>query len=314
MTAPNPAASFPVPATTEQFRMGPLLTEAPAVDFWWNTQLGDGTYTAADEPEGWESIEYILPLDQVGGRDGAFTGPESVAPRVLEIKALIVAPNGQVLRDNCQKIRRILGPQGLPGPRQPVVWEQYDWRTGVRQAFVTRPQGGLRIRAIGGAHPGGEAAEISFQLVAANPVWKYQSGAIEFAEVGLLDTGLVEGRTYYKTFDYTYGSGGSPGGQLIAINNGDLPAWPVFTVRGEADAPIITNATTGQDWQIDTNLVSMQIVTVNSRTGVVTPGSVRLLGRPFALQPGANTITWRTASGAFHPEALLRLEWRSTSS
>jgi phage-related protein len=292
--------------------MGPLFTES-AADYWWNTQHADGAFTAISEPEGWESVDYKLPLDEVGGRDGAFTGPQSVGPRQLECEALIVAPTAQVLRQHLASIRRIFGPQALPGPRQPVVWEQYDYDSMQRLALVTRPSGRLRFVVAPGPVPGGVAAVVGFVLVAANPPWKYRSGEVEFDEVGLLDPGLIQGRTYDKVYDYTYGTGTAVGGEMQVFNSGNLSAWPTFYVTGPVDFPIITNATTGQLFQINKNMIAGEQVVIDSRTGQVTPSGVRLIGRPFPLAPGNNTIRWRSQSGAYDPAALLRLEWRSTS-
>jgi hypothetical protein len=313
MTAPNPLASFPVPTVAEQYRMGPLLTDSPSSDYWWNYQWPDGTYTACGEPEGWESIDYITPLDQVGGRDGALVGPQSVAPRMLECEALIVSPSADLLRQHLARIRALFGPQGLPGPRQPVVWEQHDFGTARRLALITRPTGKLSMRAVPGVVEGGLAAVVTFTLVAANPPWKYQAGAVEFGQIGLLNPALVSGRTYDKTYSYTYGASGPLGGEMVVINQGDLAAFPVFYVTGPVDFPIITNATTGQEFQVNRSMAAGEQVIIDSRIGTVTPGSVRLIGRPFPLAPGANTIRWRSASGTYQPAALLRLEWRSTS-
>ncbi len=309
---PNPLGSFPVPELDAMFRMGPLLTDS-GVDYWWNTQHEDGTYTACSEPEGWESLDYITPVDQVGGRDGGLTGPSSIGPRQLECEALIVSPTPQILRQHLAAIRRIFGPQGLPGPRQPVIWEQHDHGTGRRLALITRPVGRLRFTVQPGHVTGGTACVIAFTLSAINPPWKYQAGEVEADEVGLLNPGLVQGRTYSKTYPYTYGVAGAVGGEMQLFNAGDLSTWPRYIVTGPADFPIISNATTGQQFQINRNLIAGETVTIDSRTGQITPSSVRLIGRPFPLAPGNNTVRWRTQSGAYSAAALLRVEWRSTS-
>jgi hypothetical protein len=293
--------------------MGPLFTESPDHDFWWNTQLDDGTYTISADPVGWDSTAYVTPIDEVGGRDGGLYGPQSVAPRIIEVDALMVAPDAATLRQNIARIGRILGPQGEPGPRQPVIWEQHDFGTGERLALLTRPTGQARFPIVPGYARGGVAAQAQFQLVAANPVWKFRSGAAEWASVGLLDTSLVQGRTYNRTYDYTYGAATAIGGEMEVVNSGDLAAWPLFTVTGPVDTPIITNVTTSQDWAVNKVLAAGEVVTVDSRSGAVTPASVRLVGRPFALAPGSNTIRWRSLSGTYYPGALLRLDWRSTS-
>lgn len=308
----NALTSFVVPSTRSQYRMGFAFEVDDETDFWWNRQLDDGTFTACEEPAGWNGLDYLTPLDQVGGRDGAFTGPPSVAPRILEITAGIVSPTPAGLHAHIGRLKRLLGPSRLPGPRPSVLWEQYEWEAGDRYALVCRPTGSFRSRVLGGPEEGGHAARITFQLVAANPVWKLRSGAVQSNQVGLLNSALVTGRTYDKTYNYTYGAGTSnPGGQMEVVNFGDLDTWANFTVTGAVNIPIITNSTTSQEFAINATLGSGEIVTIDGRTGVVDPANVRLIGRPFLLAPGTNTITWRGSDGVYHPNALLRMEWRS---
>lgn len=307
----NVLTAMPPVAPEGTYRMGPLL-ESSAADFLWNAQLPDGTLTACSEPVGWESLEYITPLDQAGGRDGALTGPQSVAPRLLDIQGLVVSPDTKTLHGHLQRLRRITGPQGLPGPRQQIVWEQFDYGVDQRLALITRPTGSLEIKIIPGWYAGGVAAQVVFQLVAANPVWKLRAGAVESAQVGLPQVSGATGRTYDKTYDYNYGAGTNPGGEMVVVNQGNLDTWPVFYITGPAATPIITNVTTGQEFAVIGDIVAGQTVTVDSRSGVVTPASFRLAGRPFPLAPGGNTIRWRRTDSVYDPAALLRLEWRST--
>lgn len=313
MTSPSTHATMPATDLDVQYRMGPLFAETPGVDFWWNTRLDNGAYTIVGEPVGWESAEYILPLDQVGGRDGAHTGPQSLGPKVLECSALIVAPNAQILRSMLQQLRRILGPQGDSGTRQPIIWEQHDWASGLRLALITRPSGRFAPVILSGPKVGGTGAQVTFTLTAATP-YRYQSGAAQFAEVGLLDASASSGRTYDKTYNYTYGGGGNPGGEMVVINNGDSLAWPTYQITGPAEFPIVQNATTGRQFQVLYDIAADEQVTINTSNGQIDPASVRLYGRPFPLAPGPNTIRWRTATGAYDPDARLRLEWRSTFS
>lgn len=311
MTVANPWAVIPVTGMEQRCRMGPLLTETPDVDFWWNTQLDNGTHTVADAV-GWPRNEYITPIDQVGGRDGGVLGPPSIAPKVLEISAVLSAPTPQALHESIERARYVLGPQTQTGPRGPVVWEQHDYRTGERLALVTRPVGIFDPVPVSGHVPGGFVATVQFSLVAANPVWKFKAGAIEQASAPLPNPALLGGRTYDKSYDYNYGSSTNPGGELTAINSGNLEADPLFIVQGPAVSPIITNATTGASFQILQTLADGETVTVDARTGTITPGSVRISGAPFKLVPGANTIRWRSADDLHYPAALLTLQWRST--
>lgn len=310
MTVANPWASFPVPDLTSQVRMGLGPTEDPS-DFWWNRQLDDGCYTVVNAV-GWEGLPFLTPIDQVGGRDGGLDGPSSIGPKSLSIEGVIVAPTPEILGANIARVRRLLGPGAVNGQRPPVYWEQYEWGAGERLFLRVRPENEFQAPPISGHVPGGLVAPVRFTLVAANPTWKFKAGAVETVSAGLMNPALVTGRSYNKTFNYSYGSATSPGGELIVNNTGDVYADAVFIVKGTVNAPIITNVTTGADFQVLAVLGDNDTVTIDGRTGVVTPGNVRLSGRPFKLAPGVNTIRWRDANDAYDPDALLTVQWRST--
>lgn len=311
MTVPNPWAVIPVTGMQQRCRMGPLLTETVGLDFWWNTQLPNGTHTVADALN-WDSTDYITPIDQVGGRDGGVLGPPSISPKTLEINGMLSAPTPQALHESIEQVRYLLGPQTLRGARGPVVWEQHDYRTGVRLGLVARPVGKLDPVVASGHVPGGYVATIRFNLVAANPPWKYKAGPLETAGAGLLNPALLGGRTYDKTYNWSYGSSSSPGGELQALNTGTLEAAPIFIVKGPALNPIITNATTGESFQVLATLSASDTVVIDARTGTITPGNIRISGAPFNLASGSNTIRWRSADDAYDPAALLTVQWRST--
>lgn len=83
-------------------------------------------------------------------------------------------------------------------------------------------------------------------------------------------------------------------------------------MQGPALNPVITNVTTGQSFQILATLATGDTVTVDSRTGTITPGSVRISGAAFKLAPGPNTVRWRSVDDVYDPAALLTVQWRST--
>jgi hypothetical protein len=301
---------FPQTTQPAWYRMGYDYATGPD-DFVFNYRLADGTSTAVQEPEGWEGVSYQTPLDQVAGRDGALVGPVSVGPMMLEINGAMVAPDPQTLRANIQRIRHLLGPKRLPGPRPPVVWEQWDFLTAQPLAVLARPTGQFTATPMVGGGRGGVATTFRFTLVASSP-WRYSSGAASSANVGLPNPAVVTGRTYDKTFDWSYGLGTNPGGTMTVINSGDLDAYPLFQVDGHADYPVITNGTTGASFGLNADILSGQTVTADAATGAITPGNVRAVGRPFVLAPGPNLISWRTTSGNYYSDARLTVTWRST--
>lgn len=305
MTAPNPNAYLPAVAEEGQYRLGDdFVTDSS--DVWFNTQWDDGTLITAAEPEGWEGLEFVTPIDTSGGRDGGLDGPQSIAPRMLPVVGAMVAPDPATLRRGIAAIRRKLG------PRKRVVWEQYDFGQDRRLAMICRAQGDWRATPEYGTAMGGVASKFSFTLVASNPPYKLASGAPEFVDIGLpVDT--VTGRTYNKTYSYNYGASTNPGGLGQADNTGDVDAWPMFEITGPVNSPIIDNQTTGRSYMVVGAIPALTTVTIDSRTGRVTPASYRLVGRPWVLVPGVNNIRWRASSGSFNPSANLRIIWRSTS-
>lgn len=297
-------AHLPAVAAEGQYRLGDGFSEL-SDDFWWNAEHDDGTLTACDEPEGWEGVEFITPIDTAGGRDGGLDGPQSIGPRVLPIQGMLVAPDAGTLRTKIRVLRAKLG------PRKRVVWDQYDFGARRRMGMVCRSQGDFRATPVPGNQLGGVATLVKFTLVAANPPWKMSTGAAEFVDIGL-PSGAVTGRTYNKTYNYTYGAVTNPGGSALAVNAGDVDAWPTFTITGPVDSPIITNETTGDVFMVVGTIAAASVVTIDARTGVVSPASTRLVDRPWKLVPGGNTVRWRANSGSFDPNANLRVSWRST--
>lgn len=297
-------AGFPIPASTALYRMGPLFTPS-ASDFIYNTRHADGTYTICKDPDGWHGLEFNTPIDLAGGRAGGLIGPQSIGVRTIDVAALIVAPTPQLLWQKIAAVRSILA------AKQPVIWEQYDFGVSLTLALIMRPTGKLVPSPAFSHQAGGLAATITYSLVAATP-WKYLSGSGENASVGLVNPALVTGRTYDKTYSYTYGASGNPGGVMQVTNQGDSPAYPVFTITGPVNFPTVVNVTTGQQFQVNAAIAAGSTVVIDANTGSVSPANIRLIGRPFVLAPGVNTIRWTDSLAAFDPAASLRLDWRST--
>lgn len=297
----NPPAHLPATGANVQYRLGSSFTPSDG-DVWWNRTEANGLISVAGEPEGWEAVVYNTPLDQVGGRDGALSGPVSRGPKTLEIRSVVVAPDGRSLRQRLAAIKTLL--------RSPVVWEQHDWGAEERLGMVCRAQGEFRPTPPFGHALGGIASRVNFDLVAPTPV-KYSVGDASTLELQL-PIGTVSGRTYDYTFNWNYGGVVIPGGTGVALNRGDEATWPVFRLVGPFSNATIQNETTGQEFTLQGLVEAGQEIVINARSGTVTPSKYRLLGRPWALAPGPNSIRWRATSGTPSPDARLFISWRST--
>lgn len=306
MSAPNPYYVLPKIGTNEQYRMGTSFLPDPANDFWWNTTdaLGNIAFTA--QPDGWDSLTFISPLDTAGNRDGGLAGPPTVGPRVLAISdAVLIGSSPANMRMLLSRLRSMLG------PRKSVVWEQFDYARGIRVALSCMANGDFTPSAPFGRSLGGEACTVSFTLQAGSP-WKVASGG--GAEMLFLNLPVdeVSGFTFPLTFPFNFGATTNPGGEGVANNIGDEPAYPIALVTGPVNAPTISDDTTSQSYSFLDDIPAGTTVKVDHQTGVVTPSNFRLSGPTFPLMPGGNLIRWSAASGSFNPSASLVLQWRST--
>jgi hypothetical protein len=287
------------------YRMGASFTPDPANDFWWNVVDANGTITVCGEPPGWEGVTWVTPMDTAGGVDGGFAGPASIAPKQLDCNAVIIGGSPQLLRQKLAALRSLLG------PRKQFIWEQYDWATGERWGLVCLPTGSFAPTPPSGSQWGGEVCSLAFSVVAASPFKLLSGGPPESLSLQLpVDT--VSGRTYAKTYNFNYGATTSPGGQGIAVNQGDSDSWPVFIITGPVQVPQISNDTTSETFYLNANIASGVTVTIDGQTGVVNPANYRLIGDPWNLVPGQNNVRWRETAGSFDPAATLTIQWRST--
>lgn len=302
----NPYFQLPPVGVNEQYRMGASFIADPDNDFWWNTTDGAGNLAFTEQPDGWDSLTFVAPLDQAGNRDGGLSGPPTVGARMLAVSgALLIGSSPANMRAQLAKLRSMLG------PRKTVIWEQFDYMRGIRVALQCEASGDFSPSAPFGRTIGGEACTVSFSLQAGSP-WKVASGGVPESLFLNLPVDSVSGFTFPLTFPFNFGATLNPGGQGTAINVGDEPAYPVALVTGPVNTPTISDDTTAQSYSFLDNIPSGVTVQVDHKTGVVTPGNFRLSGPPFPLEPGSNQIRWKAGSGSFNPTASLVLQWRST--
>lgn len=300
----NPYYQLPVIPTQQQYRMGSSFVPQPG-DFIWNTTDSAGNITICAEPVGWESFLFITPIDTVGGHDGGLIGPSSVGPKQLDFSAMIIGSSAQQLRLKVAVLR------ALVGPRKVTIFEAFDPGTGLLLGVQCGPSGLFDVGPPFGRAAGGEACTVHFSLIAGQP-WRFVSGGVAESLSLSMPVDVVSGFSFPITFPFNFGATTNPGGAGIANNQGNINAYPIFTVTGPIPMPFISDDTTGQSFLINATVPSGVTVTIDAQTGVVTPSNYRLLGSPFALAPGANAIRWRATTGTFNAAANLTLTWRST--
>lgn len=126
-------------------------------------------------------------------------------------------------------------------------------------------------------------------------------GTLKTASTQGSDPTLASGTAIYP-FEYPIVYGASTYSVTsAATNEGDLPAYPAsITVRGPVNSPVITNETTGEFIQVNTNLATTSNFLVISydkdslsveKDGISVQNDVTTDSTYFKLQPGANEIT-----------------------
>lgn len=128
-----------------------------------------------------------------------------------------------------------------------------------------------------------------------------------------LSTGLgnaTGGLVWPATFPTTFGSG-SAGGQVTAVNNGDYITYPVLTIAGPVDNPIVDHVELGLTLGLTISLGGSDVLVIDTdpRAHTVTLNGTanrrNTLNTPqwFGLRPGTQTIRYRN-NGAFTASTL----------
>lgn len=273
---------------------------------WGDLQFGPGNAYSVATIEGIDDLPGIRSQDlDKSDQHGDYTGPDYTTARTVQMTLNLLAATPDELRALTLELRRATQPQ-----RQPAELQFLDWDISVF--------GKVRKRAL---------------PYDAGNLWRAGSAAIEWYCADPFLYGLTEqsaattayspaaGRTYPKTFPYTYGAGGTAG-HLTATNGGDSPAYPSFRLDGPVASPSIEQAAVGASLVFDTTLQPGEFLTVDTRSRAVlfmgtTPRRSWLRGGAVwpLLMPGDNQITYRGAAlaGAPGQTSLLTATWRDTS-
>lgn len=116
----------------------------------------------------------------------------------------------------------------------------------------------------------------------------------DVAASGTVTLPIAGGVTFPVSFPLSFGS--SSGGRVTVFNPGSAPAFPVITIRGPINSPLVTNETHGSAVGISLNLVAGDTVVIDMlKRTIVQGGSTNRMGSMtksgfWALMPGENVI------------------------
>lgn len=145
---------------------------------------------------------------------------------------------------------------------------------------------------------------VTVQWVA--PLGILESADLNVATANASGGGVEGGRTYDKTFDFTY-IGGSVIGETTVTNDGTVDAWPLLRVYGPCTDPVLRNQTLGLQLAFSGLTVNAgEFVEIDTRARTILyngdPTNGRYQYLSFAtsawwpLAPGENVIRFTPAT------------------
>lgn len=269
------------------------------VDGWSaNTLDDDGVEWWITNENGWSSTPPVrLELANRPQRDGAFDAPSFRGARVITLEGTAIAPDSAVRERAKDRLAAVLA-DGSGLTELAVQEQQVARRALVRLSAETK---------IVDRTP--YSFDWSLQLAAPDPI---RYGADQHSDFcGLPQPGVgIEFPIAAWPLDF-----GEPSGGSMALGNaGTVTTWPVWTVTGPCDRPVIRHATDGRTLGFGLSLLDGDVLVVDvaartirlngaSRRAALLPGSAW-----FGLAPGTTGVEF-DAQRSDTP-AVLAAAWR----
>ncbi len=122
----------------------------------------------------------------------------------------------------------------------------------------------------------------------------------DVASSGTVTLPIAGGVKFPVSFPLSFGA--SSGGLVTLYNPGSAPAFPVITIRGPINNPLVTNETNGNSIGVNLNLLSGDAVVIDMlRRTIVQGKSTNRMGSVsrttfWALTPGENVVRLTASS------------------
>jgi Phage tail protein len=269
------------------------------VDGWSaNTVDDDGVEWWVTEESGWSTTPSIrLELANRPQRDGTFDAPSYRGARVITIDGTAVAPDPDTRERAKDRLAAVLADGSASA--ELIVRD----RLLVRRALV-RLSADTKI-----VDTTPYTFTWSIQLTAPDPV-RYGAD-LHTALCGLPQPGLG---IPFPIVKWPLDFGEASGGSLVLGNAGTITTWPVWTITGPCDQPVIRRPATGESLGFGVSLTAGDVLVVDvaartvrlggvSRRAALLPGS-----KWFGIPPGSSGVEF-DARRTDTP-ALLSAAWR----
>lgn len=254
-----------------------MLTGPTGIVAVFNDQSSGNYVGMITELTGFDSPEIRESADDLVQMDGGIHGNFYYGRRPVVMNGILLNPASATARN--ARMEKLT--QASDALRADAV---LDWTPsgGARRKLSLRRQQPLRFI-------GAWQKEFQLAMVAADPrIYSYASSTLEKLT--------------------------SAGGNVAPTNAGTTPTWPIFTITGPINSPIITNTVTGEDLRFTNNLSAGNTMIIDTLNHTVISGVTNLYGSVnftlsewFPMLPGANSFT---LSGSSTTAATkLRVDW-----
>jgi phage-related protein len=264
--------------------------------------MGGGLVFDVQKVDGLDSPPVRVIQQDRDGAHGEFVHAQFYQARTISIEGFIKLPNDEPTPEAyMDTINAAFAPTTAPQP--------FYYKTkGIDQRVIF-------AHAIRVAYVWDEGFNYSYipfqaQLLAPDPR-KYSNGSGSVGPVGLASTS--GGRAYPKSYAKTYGTV-STGGTFTATNSGNIETYPILTINGAVNTPIVTNITTGASMKFNISLSTADQLQVDCADRIIylngTDRTDVLDGTQFiALAPGANYLSF--TANSFTTTGTILGQWRS---
>lgn len=283
-----------------------MTTLTNVYSFAFNGQVFGGADSAYQilSVDGLESLPSIRNQDDNRGyHDGMFTGRDFLAGRTITIIFNTFGNDLGSAQTNYNTIQRTLLPQ--TSGTTPLYFKFPN--IPASEQFVNARVRGLRTTV----DPNYTYGYITSMVEFFCPDPNYYDSNLQTANM-LISAAL--GRTYNKTFNYTYGGGSSSVTTTIS-NIGWATTYPTITIQGPITNPIIGNTTTGNTLNFTGTYSALDVLEIDLYNQLITLNGVAarnllISGTWFAAPPG-NSNFFFTGSSTLAGTTQATVSWYS---
>jgi hypothetical protein len=284
-----------------------MTTLTQVYSFAFNNQVfgGAGSPYQILSVDGLESLPSIRNQDDNRGyHDGMFTGRDFLNGRVISIIFNTFGDNNGSAQTNYNTIQRTLLPQ--TSGTTPLYFKFPNSPTS--EQFVNARVRNLRTTV----DPNYTYGYITSQVDFFCPDPNYYDNNLQ---TSVMQISAALGRTYNKTFNYTYG-GGSATVTTTISNIGWGTTYPTITINGPITNPVVGNSTSGDTLYFTGTYSALDLLEINLYDQLITlngaPARANLLisGTWFDAPPG-NSNFFFTGTGTLAGTTQATVSWYS---